>query len=493
MDRRRAGIILHPISLPGREDIGTLGREARNFLAFLHHSGQTLWQILPLGPTGFGDSPYQCFSAFAGNPLMIDLAELPGLPPESEDQGDARPGPTEIDYGTLIPKKFDALGTAADRFLSTADAAVRSRFEEFRTQQAYWLEDFALFMALKGHHGGRPWTEWAPDLVKREPSAMQRARTELKSQIRSIEVQQFFFEEQWSALKTEANRLGIQIIGDMPIFVAFDSADVWANPELFHLDAKGHPTMVAGVPPDYFSTTGQLWGNPLYRWERMEQAGFPWWTARFKRAFELTDIVRIDHFRGFESYWSVPAGAPTAESGKWLPGPGSALFEVVQERLGPQSIIAEDLGVITPEVDQLRIGQGYPGMTVLQFAFDGEATNRYLPHNHEPMTVVYTGTHDNDTTQGWFDSLPEHQKHNVRRYLGHALMDPPWDLMRVAQQSVARYAIVPMQDVLRRGAESRMNRPGQAGGNWSWRFTWEQVYFGLQDELLELTRTYGRA
>ena len=491
--RRRAGILLHPTSLPGPEGIGTLGADARRFLEFLRAARQSLWQILPLGPTGYGDSPYQSFSAFAGNPLLVALDELPGLdpggPPPARVDGDP---PARIDYGALVAAKPPLLDAAADAFLSGGAGAAQRQFRRFARRNSGWLDDFALFMALKSQHGGRTWSEWEPALARRDPPAIQRGLRDLAPVVERIKVQQFFFAAQWARLRREAHRLGIGVIGDMPIFVAYDSADVWANPGLFKLDADRRPTVVAGVPPDYFSKTGQLWGNPIYDWQRMRETGCRWWIDRVRRAFELTDIVRIDHFRGFAASWEVPAGAATAERGEWVPGPGQALFRAIEEELGRKAIIAEDLGVITPDVVELRRALRFPGMRVLQFAFDGGPDNGYLPHNCRPRSVVYTGTHDNDTTLGWFAALPHETRERVRDYLGHRADDIAWDLLRLAWQSVARNAVAPLQDVLRLGPEARMNIPGRPAGNWAWRFGWHQFPEGLAEHLGRLTALCAR-
>ena len=491
---RASGILLHPTSLPGPHGIGDLGEDAYRWVDFLAQAGQSYWQVLPLGPTGFGDSPYQCFSAFAGNPLLIDLNQLVRrgwLSPE-DAQPDTPFPENRVDYGAVVPFKRERLHRAYEGFLARSTDADRDDFRAFCAAEAYWLDDFALFMALKEHFRSA-WTEWPREVRLREPEALAAYRARFAAQVEEHQFIQWVFFRQWDALKAHAHARGVRIIGDIPIFVAFDSADVWAYPELFHLDENGHPTVVAGVPPDYFSPTGQLWGNPLYRWDVMAEQGYRWWVERFRSTLRLVDLVRLDHFRGFEAYWEIPAGMPTAEVGRWVKGPGDDLFRAVRDALGEVPVIAEDLGFITPEVKALRERWGFPGMKVLQFAFSGP-DNEYLPHNYTSTNwVVYTGTHDNDTTVGWFHSLDEGTRAYVLAYLARDGSDIAWDLMRLAWMSVAVLAIAPMQDVLRLGSEARMNTPGQAWGNWSWRFTWSQVPDWVAGALAEMTRTYGRA
>ncbi len=494
MDLTRAsGILLHPTSLPGPHGIGDVGQTARRWVDFLAAARQRFWQVLPLGPTGFGDSPYQCFSAFAGNPLLIDLDDLVKRGWLLED--DARP-PTSfpearVDYGAVIPFKRRALHLAFQGFQARAGQEDRSAFAAFCAQEAHWLDDFALFMALKDRFQAA-WNEWPDEVRLRHPSAIDRYRRELAPAVDEHRFIQWTFFRQWEALKGYAHRRGIQIIGDIPIFVAYDSADVWAHPEIFYLDEEGRPTVVAGVPPDYFSPTGQLWGNPLYRWDVMAEYGYRWWIDRFRAVLRMVDWVRLDHFRGFEAYWEVPAGMPTAEVGRWVKGPGDDFFRALKQELGHIPIIAEDLGFITPEVKALRERWGFPGMKVLQFAFSGP-DNEYLPHNYtSPNWVVYTGTHDNDTTVGWFQSLDEDTRRFVLTYLARDGADIAWDLMRLAWQSVAVLAIAPMQDVLRLGTEARMNLPGRPWGNWQWRMKGNALSDELAQALAEMTYTYGR-
>ncbi|WP_322814607.1 4-alpha-glucanotransferase [Chloroflexus sp.] len=495
--QRASGILLHPSSLPGPWGIGDLGPMAYRFVDFLVAAGQSLWQVLPLGPTGYGDSPYQCFSAFAGNPLLISLDDIikQGLLTIEEARAAlARLPADRVDYGALIPAKQSLLYRSFERFQSGHGAHLRPDYQRFCESNAEWLTDYAQFMAIKESQGGVSWHDWRPDLRDRKPVALAQAQHELATTIAYHQYLQFLFFHQWQSLKAYANQQGVLIIGDAPIFVADDSADVWANRDLFFVDEHGRPTVVAGVPPDYFSATGQRWGNPLYRWERMAATSYRWWVARMRQAFTLYDILRLDHFRGFEAYWEVPASAPTAVDGRWVVGPGADLFNVLQAELGTLPIIAEDLGLITPEVEALRQAFELPGMKVLQFAFGDNPANPYLPHNYTPNYVVYTGTHDNDTTIGWFATLDPATRAAVLTYLGRdeETIDIAWDLMRLGMMSVANYAITPLQDVLRLGSEARMNIPGRLGGNWAWRFSAEALSIELADRLRQLTFIYRR-
>lgn len=488
---RVAGILLHPTSLPGPGGIGTLGEYARRFVDALERSGIGLWQVLPLGPTGYGDSPYSALSAFAGNPFLIaleplvergwlqatELARLPQSPSEA------------VDFGELVPAKMAVLRLAFDRF----DVhQVGESYHHFLEENAGWLDDFCVYMAIKDAQGGEPWSRWSADLRSRDAAALSAQRGDLATEIDFHRFVQFTFFEQWSALKQYANQRNIQIVGDIPIFVAHDSADVWANQALFQLDDRGLPIVVAGVPPDYFSPTGQLWGNPHYRWEVMAANGYQWWIDRFRMCLRLVDMVRLDHFRGFAAAWAIPYGNPTAEWGEWTPSPGHALFYALEAALPSAAIIAEDLGVITPDVEQLRATFGFPGMKILQFAFGAGPSGAGLPHNYECNTVVYTGTHDNDTTAGWFTAIEPGEQEFVLRYLASTGQDVVWDLIRLAFASVADLAIVPLQDVLRAGGPSRMNSPGQAEGNWSWRFVDGAISELDVMNLRALVETYGR-
>lgn len=492
---RASGILLHPTSLPGRFGIGDLGPEAYRFVDFLHAAGQGLWQILPLGPTGFGDSPYQSFSAFAGNPLLIspELLMQDGLLDENVlEQVPAFPE-HRVDYLAVARWKHTILRQAAARFFRQGPSPLFGEFEAWCQQEAGWLENYALFMALKEAYNGAPWTDWDSALAQRQPAALQRARQDLQGAVRVHQFIQFIFFRQWKALREYAHAHGVRIIGDIPIFVAHNSADVWAHPELFFLDHAGQPTVVAGVPPDYFSPTGQRWGNPLYRWDRMAQDQYAWWAQRMRKTLALVDIVRVDHFRGFEAYWEVPAEEPTAIHGRWVPGPGLAFFHALEAELGPLPIIAEDLGIITPAVEQLRDACGFPGMKVLQFAFGSGPDNPYLPHNYTtPRCVVYTGTHDNDTTAGWFAQLPPEERAYVCRYLDSDGTEIHWDMIRLAMLSIAEMAVVPLQDVLGLGSEARMNLPGRPHGNWTWRCPAGALTDAVAKRLRQLALDYGR-
>jgi 4-alpha-glucanotransferase len=490
---RSAGILLHPTSLPGPYGIGDLGAPAYRWVEVLGRARQTWWQVLPLGPTGYGDSPYQSFSSFAGNPYLISPEALmgDGLLRDSDLAGVHFP-PGRIDYGPVIQFKVRMLARCWENFQGGAAAGLRGEFEEFCARQAGWLDDFALFMALKDGHGGANWQSWPRELVMRDEGALRKARERLQNGVGQHKFRQFLFFRQWKSVKGYANSRGIKLIGDVPIFVASDSADVWANPQLFQLDKERRPRVVAGVPPDYFSSTGQLWGNPLYDWEALKRTGYAWWIARLRATLEQVDMIRLDHFRGFESYWEIPAGRPTAEVGRWLKGPGADLFEAIRAALGRLPLIAEDLGIITPEVLALRERLHLPGMRILQFAFGGAAEDRFLPHNYEHNTLVYTGTHDNDTTNGWYATLRPHESHFLHRYLPNAGSDPAWNLIRLAWSSVADWALAPLQDVLNLGTDARMNLPGRASGNWGWRFNLEMLHDGVLGRLADLTEVYSR-
>src|SRR5215216_7681940 len=491
---RTSGILLHPTSLPGRWGIGELGAAAYSFVDFLASAGQQLWQVMPLGPTGYGDSPYQGFSAFAGNPLLISLDQLieEGLLAPEDLTGLPAFSDQHVDYGAVIPFKLTVLKKSFDRFKRVATDGQREALAAFRTAQRTWLADYALFAALKEQHGGANWNTWESEIARREPAAVGAWGSRLSAQTEFHAYMQHLFFRQWTNLKGYANERGIQIIGDIPIFVAYDSADVWGNREIFALNDEGHAIAVAGVPPDYFSATGQLWGNPLYRWDVLAGQDYRWWIERFRTTLTLVDIARLDHFRGFAAYWEVPASEETAVNGSWVPGPGKALFEAVRDALGGLPIIAEDLGIITPDVEQLRDDLGFPGMKVLQFAFGGDPTGPYLPHNYLPHCIVYTGTHDNDTTLGWWNTAMPGDRHYVQLYLGRDGSDISWDFIRLALASVAEMAVIPMQDVLNLGSEGRMNTPGRPGGNWGWRYTEDMLTAELALRLRSLTEIYGR-
>lgn len=487
---RTSGILLHPTSLPSRFGIGDLGPEAYKFVDFLAAAGQSLWQVLPLGPTGYGDSPYASYSAFAGNTLLVspELLVDDGL----LDRADLEETPVgPVDYGSAHELKARLLARAYERF---KNADLQTDFQAF-CRQAHWLDDYALFRALKDEHGGVAWTEW---------DRVAGARERLKSEAEAQKFYQFLFFRQWSKLRNYCHERGIKIIGDFPIFVAHDSADVWTNPEQFRLDATGKPLVVAGVPPDYFSSTGQFWGNPLYNWDRMRAGGFKWWIERVRAIFTMVDIARVDHFRGFEACWEIPGGDKTAERGQWIKTPGRELFHQIREVLGELPIIAEDLGVITSDVVELRDELGFPGMRVLQFGFGGDPmTSVDLPHNYIRNVVAYTGTHDNDTAVGWFNSVAgegsvqtakeiEQQRQFCLQYLNTTGEEIHWDFIRAVWSSVADRAIAPLQDLLGLGNEARMNLPNSKEGNWSWRFQPGDVTDSLALRLRELNRLYGR-
>ncbi len=491
---RSSGILLHPTSLPGRFGMGDLGDSSFEFVDFLAAAGQQLWQILPLGPTGYGDSPYQCFSAFAGNPLLISphkLVEQGFLSAEAIANPPAFPA-DKVDFGPVIQYKNGLLDQAIAGFKEKASPDQRRSFASFNELNKDWLDDYALFMALKEQHDGATWSSWELELIQRQPDALQKAREELAGQIEGQKFLQWAFFNQWQAVKGYASSKGIKIIGDIPIFVAYDSADVWSNPELFFLDEKGQPTVVAGVPPDYFSENGQLWGNPLYRWDILARNGYDWWIRRLRMTLSQVDIVRLDHFRGFEDYWAVPATDSNAINGRWMKGPGAAFFETLQRVLGDLPIIAEDLGQISRRVIRLRDTFHLPGMKMLHFAFGAGSGNPYLPHNFTPNVVVYSGSHDNDTTVGWFSHIGEDERSEVIKYIGFDSGDIAGDLIRLAFRSVASVAVIPLQDYLRLGTEARMNYPGRAAGNWGWRFEDNATTPELAAQILEITELYGR-
>lgn len=491
--RRSAGLLLHPTSLPGPYGIGDLGPTAYAWVDALVAARQTWWQILPLGPTGYGDSPYQAFSAFAGNRYLIspELLVRDGLIKQADLASVYFPA-GQVDFGGVIPFKLALLARAWENFLAGAAASLRPPFEAFVVQEARWLNDFGLFMALKDAHGGANWQDWPRPVMMRQPAALKEARNQMSRAIGLHQFAQFLFFRQWKELKHYANSQGVYLIGDVPIFVSSDSVDVWSHPEMFFLDEDRKPTFVAGVPPDYFSATGQRWGNPLYNWEALKKSRYAWWVARMRAMLAQVDLVRLDHFRGFEAYWEIPAELPTAEVGRWVTVPGADFLSTVREAFGGLPIIAEDLGLITPEVEVLRTQFNLPGMRILQFAFYGDPKDRFLPHNYERNTVVYTGTHDNDTTHGWFATLQEHERRFLHRYLPHGCGDISWDLIRLAWSSVADYALAPLQDMLSLGSAARMNLPGRESGNWSWRFTADMLTQPLLDGLADMTELYSR-
>ena len=496
MFERSSGILFHPTSLPGKYGIGTLGKEAYAFIDFLKKSRQKLWQIFPLGPTGYGDSPYQSFSSFAGIPYLIDfdlLIEAHLL--SEEDLRDVFFGDNEeyIDYGAIYNQKYPLLRRAYENFKSSDNHEMRENLEHFKRENASWLNDYSLYISLKNHFNGLPWNEWAHDIKNREHGAMEHYRNELADDIEYHNFIQFLFFKQWGDVKRYANENGIKIIGDIPIFVAADSSDAWANPEIFLFDEERKPVKVAGVPPDYFSATGQLWGNPLYNWQKLKETNYSWWVERVRANLSTCDIIRIDHFRGFEAYWAVPYGDDTAINGQWVKGPGIDLFNKIKEELGELPIIAEDLGLMTQGVIDLREATGFPGMKILGFAFDSEEENDYLPHTYTKNCVVYTGTHDNDTLIGWFTKAKEKDKQFARDYLNSQTDDNiHWDAIRGAWSSVANMAIAPIQDFLGLGSEARINTPGVASGNWQWRLKDGVLTDELAEKIAKFTKVYSR-
>ncbi|MGB8703189.1 MAG: 4-alpha-glucanotransferase [Thermosynechococcaceae cyanobacterium] len=492
---RTSGILLHPTSFPGPYGIGDLGASARQFIDFLARSGQSLWQILPLGPTGYGNSPYMCYSAMAGNPLLISLDDLAeqGLLDEWDLTHHPDFDPDFIDFDAVMAWKMPLLRKASLRFKDQALPEVRSQFADFCQAKAHWLEDYALFMALLETRPEPLWSDWPVPLRDRDPDALHQARLELAVEIGAQQFWQFEFFRQWTALRNYANDNDIQVFGDIPIYVSHNSADVWANPQLFQLDEDKQPKSVAGVPPDYFSVTGQRWGNPLYDWDVLKEAGFAWWIMRFRDCLELVDLIRIDHFRAFDTYWSVPAEEETAVNGEWLQGPGAPFFVAVRDALGSLPIIAEDLGDIGPSVLELRDEFEFPGMKILHFAFGSDANNPYLPFRVTPNSVVYTGTHDNDTTCGWYEAASDYERGRFLQYLGCTGPDGiAWDMIRVAMSSVANQAIVPLQDVCSLGTDARMNTPGTAEGNWRWLYRAEALTQEYGDRLRDMALIYGR-
>lgn len=504
---RSSGVLLHPTSLPGPAGIGDLGASAYAFADFLTAARQQLWQVLPLGATGYGDSPYQCFSAFAGNPLLVSLEKL--VEEEVLSTADLIEDPSfsgsEVDYGSVIRFKLPLLKKAYENFRRRGRTSDWNPFHAFCQQNISWLDDYARFAAFKEAHGGAVWNQWEPGIASRRSEDLARWTERLAEEIESYKYVQYQFFKQWSALKNYCHQRGIRIFGDVPIFVAHDSADVWAHPELFELEANGQPCFVAGVPPDYFSSTGQLWGNPVYRWEVLAHTGYAWWIDRLRATFAMVDIVRLDHFRGFEGYWEVPAQETTAVNGRWVKGPGTALFQAVQQALGDLPIVAENLGVITPEVERLREQFRFPGMAILQFAFVNDPQGSgFRPHNFSRDLVVYTGTHDNDTTLGWWTSSgtddstrSKEEIHKERafalKYLGSDGHEINWAFIRCALASVADVAIIPLQDLLGLGSEARMNLPAKSSGNWRWRYKPEMLTAKIGDRLKELTEIFGRA
>lgn len=498
---RSSGILLHLSSLPGPFGIGDLGAAAHRFVDFLAETGQRVWQVLPLVPVGLGHSPYSSPSTFAGNPLLIgpDLLIQDGLLSD-DDLRDLPSFPSDhVAFGTVVPHKMELLRRAFNRFRMGDASHLRSDFDRFRSENTYWLNDYALFMALKHAFGHVSWTEWPSKFAGRAPSALEQARSEHAEAVELQEFLQFLFARQWGRLRAYCHTHDVRLFGDLPIYVAHDSADVWAHRELFYLDESGRATVVAGVPPDYFSETGQRWGNPIYRWDLMRENGYAWWTRRFENIFNLVDLVRLDHFRAFAGYWEIPASEETAIHGRWVEGPGASLFHAIEKALGPLPLVAENLGMITPDVTELMETFGFPGMAVLQFAFGGEADHAFLPHNYERNLVAYTGTHDNDTIIGWWSNMERDGAGSglratrfARSYLQLGAEEMHWAGIRALMSSVANIVVSPMQDVLGMDSGARMNVPGKGHGNWSWRFREEDVTAAMRKKLAAMTAVYGR-
>ncbi|MEI6093362.1 MAG: 4-alpha-glucanotransferase [bacterium] len=492
--KRSSGVLLHPTSLPGKFGIGSLGKDAFDFVDFLVCSKQKLWQVLPMGPTSYGDSPYQSFSSFAGNPLLIDLDELvkQNLLSKSDLETKEVFDDGKVDYGRIITFKTALYKKAYNNFKKLSSEIEKAKFEIFCEKHKKWLEEYSLFMALKNHFCGKPWYEWEYDIKIRTFPALKEYREKLSDEINYHRFIQFEFFRQWYKLKSYANINNIKIIGDIPIFVALDSCDVWASPEIFHLDEDRRPTKVAGVPPDYFSATGQLWGNPLYNWDVLKAQNYKWWIERLNATNELVDMIRIDHFRGFAAYWAIPYGNKDAIHGTWEKGPGEDLFIAIRKELGTLPIIAEDLGFVTPDVEKLRDDFDFPGMKIIQFGFDSSEGSPYIPHLFPVNCVAYTGTHDNDTIVGWYEKASKQDKEYVKEYLNSDCKDVAWDLLRLTWASTAVMVIVPLQDVLSLGSEARMNVPGIACGNWQWRYKKGQLSADIKQKLRKLTGIYKR-
>lgn len=491
---RKCGILLPVFSLPSKYGIGTLSKESYDFVNFLKLSGQSYWQILPLGPTGYGDSPYQSFSTFAGNPYFIDVDEFVslGFISASDCKKYSCDCTWGIDYEGLYTKRFALLRKAFDN----SNIGKDKKFLAFVKENAFWLDDYSLFMALKNANGGKSWTEWEEDLRVRKPEAIKKAAKEYAKEMDFYRFQQYFFKKQWSSLKKYANENGVEFVGDIPIYVAFDSSDAWANPELFDLNKDNVPNAVAGCPPDPFAKTGQLWGNPLYRWDYHKKTGYEWWIKRISFCFDLYDVVRIDHFRGFDEFYAIPYGDPTAEFGKWRKGPGFDLFKAINNALGEKKIIAEDLGFLTDSVRNLVKKTGYPGMKILQFAFGGDNDSEYLPHMLGNNSVIYTGTHDNETVRGWYERILTEDKRSAKYLQDYSGETDPekmaMTLIRMAYASVCDTVIIPMQDFLNLGNEGRINTPSVLGGNWGWRMGKKDATKALSKEILKLTKVYNR-
>ncbi len=491
---RSSGTLVHPTSFPSKYGMGDLGNEAKEFINFLSETGQTIWQVLPLAPTGYGNSPYASYSAFAGNHYLISLdllVEKGFLKPEEVQEAEL-PIKTKAEYEKSYERKNPLYKKAFERFSEKKSGDQKKRLKEFENDNSFWLDDYCLFMACSEHNDRKPWNQWDKDLAQRKPAALKKAKKEFSDDIALHKWLQFEFFEQWYVLKEYANTKNIRVIGDIPIFVDHNSADVWGHPEYFEVDEQGNRMLVAGVPPDYFSATGQLWGNPLYKWSSLEKDNFSWWVERFRQMFNLFDAIRVDHFRGFDEYWQVDASEKTAENGEWISAPGHKLFNTIKDELGELPIIAEDLGLMTPGVIEMRDAFNFPGMKILQFAFDSDSSNSFLPHNYPQNCVTYTGTHDNDTSIGWYNSAPDIEKHRVREYAKSDGSEIEWDLIRLGMLSVADQAIFPLQDFMSLDASHRMNVPGTVGDNWLWRYTPDMLDRVDNDKIYNLVKMGNR-
>ena len=479
---RSSGTLVHPTSFPGKYGIGDFGNEARTFLDFLERTHQTIWQVLPLTPTGYGNSPYASFSAFAGNPYLIspDILVSKGLLTKAEAAKTELPARVEVDYDKAFSNKDALFKIASERFYASLNTEEEKKFKAFKKENKHWLDDYVLFMACALHYNKQPWNTWDKDIAQRKPAALKSYKKKFKDEIELQYWMQYEFDNQWMNLKKYANEKNIRVVGDIPIFVDHNSSDVWANPKYFEVDKQGNRVLVAGVPPDYFSETGQLWGNPQYNWKELEKDGFSWWVDRFKHMFKTCDAIRVDHFRGFDEYWEVKADEKTAINGTWVQGPGEKLFDTILKECGELPIIAEDLGFVTEGVEKLRDKYAFPGMKIIQFAFDADSKNAFLPHNYTQNSVVYTGTHDNDTTIGWFNQAPEEEKHRVRVYTKSDGAEINWEFIRLGMLSVSDQAIFPLQDYMNLDGSHRMNFPGTSSGNWLWRYT--HAMFSSLDE-----------
>ncbi|MCH2449380.1 MAG: 4-alpha-glucanotransferase [Gracilimonas sp.] len=491
---RSCGCLVHPSSFPGKYGMGDFGFGARNFLDFLERTDQTIWQVLPLTPTGYGHSPYASYSAFAGNIYLIspDILHKKGLLTKEEIKSIEQPSTTVADYDLSFKNKDRVYKIACDRFYESLAEEEEQAFDTFKKQNKHWLDDFVLFMACSLSYNKQPWNTWDDGIAQRKPEALKKYRKKFSDEIAFQYWLQFEFNNQWIALKKYANEKGIRIVGDIPIFVDHNSADVWANPKYFEVDKKGNRQLVAGVPPDYFSETGQLWGNPLYKWDEIEKNGFSWWVDRFKHMFNAFDAIRVDHFRGFDAYWEVKATEKTAEKGRWVKAPGEKLFDTILEQCGELPIIAEDLGYITEGVEKLRDKYNFPGMKILQFAFDSDSTNSFLPHNYSQNSVAYSGTHDNDTTLGWYNSVSETEQHRARSYTRSNGENIHWEFIRLGMLSVSDQAIFPLQDFMGLDGRHRMNIPGTSSNNWLWRYTDEMLQGVEEDHICELIELSNR-